>query len=58
MKKFKVKSLAMKAMSEIRGGSNITHDTKLLLSRKTKQLVALENETIEIVGTITVDRER
>lgn len=48
----------MKAMSEIRGGSNITHDTKLLLSRKTKQLVALENETIEIVGTITVDRER
>ena len=47
-------------MSEIRRGGDITHDTTIKLSRKTKQkAVSLaEDKATEIVGTITIDRER
>lgn len=44
-------------MSEVRGG-DITHDTTILLSKKTKQALVAEDERIEITGTVTIDRER
>ena len=58
MKEFKFKAMALKAMSEVRGGTDITYDTTILLSRKTKQVVTSEDDQIEIVGTITIDKER
>lgn len=60
MKDFQADIINIKTMSDIRGGGDVTHDTKILLSRKTKQkAVSLaEDEATEIVGTITIDRER
>lgn len=60
MKKFKVKAMSVKAMADIRGGGDITHDTTILLSRKTRQkaLSLAEDKATEIVGTVTIDRER
>jgi len=58
MKKLKVKSMALKAMSEVRGGTDITHDTTILLSKKTRQAVVSADEEIEITGTVTIDKER
>jgi hypothetical protein len=60
MKKFKAESVDMKKMSNIRGGDDITHDTTILLSRKTKQkaISVEEDKSIEIVGTITIDKEK
>lgn len=60
MKNFKADIINIKTMSEIRRGGDITHDTTIKLSRKTKQkAVSLaEDKATEIVGTITIDRER
>ncbi len=60
MKKFKAESIDMRQMSNIRGGDDITHDTTILWSRKTRQKAVSveEDKPIEIVGTITIDRER
>lgn len=58
MKKLKVKSMALKAMSEVRGGSSITHETTLLISKKTRQALVSADDEIEITGTLTVDKEK
>ncbi len=60
MKNFKAEIINIKIMSDIRGGGDITHDTTILWSRKTKQksVSLAEDKAIEIVGTITIDRER
>jgi hypothetical protein len=58
MKRLKVKSMALKAMSEVRGGSSITHDTTILLSKKTRQALVSADDELEITGTVTIDKER
>lgn len=59
MNDFKHKTLDLKSMSDILGGADsITHDTTIHLSKKTKEATHLQDKTIEITGTITIDRER
>ncbi len=58
MKKFKAETMDVKAMNQLRGG--VTHDTTILISRKTriKAMQVCDEKETEITGTVTIDRER
>ena len=60
MKKFEASTMSVKSMSETLGGGDITHDTTILWSRKTRQKACqlMEDETTEITGTITIVRKK
>lgn len=62
MKQFHSDVMDLKSMSNVVGGSDsVTHDTTILLSRKTrvqKAVCSSEDEPVEIIGTLTIDKEK
>lgn len=52
------KAIKLREMSSVLGGGNITHETTILFSRKTRQAAVQEDEATEITGTVTIDKEK
>lgn len=52
--------MTLKSMSDVLGGSNVTVDIDLHLTRKTrvKAVMMREDEEQEVSGTVSVDKER